>query len=101
MMVSSEIHIHYIMAFNNTTSAFWHNIVPSYRSWSPRKDKEESTILALIVLCIAMINALIFLTLFCYRMHNIGRRRQRLQKTTSHLRTQLLNKLHTIDATET
>ena len=91
------------MAFNNTTTTllFWDDIIPSYRSWSPRKEKEESTILALIVLCIALINALIFLTLFCYQMHNIGRRRKRLQKTTSDHRTQLLNKLHTINATET
>ena len=91
------------MAFNNTTSTlqFWYDIVPSYPSWSPQKEKEESTILALIVLCIAMINAMIFLTLFCYQMHNIGRRRRRMQQTTSHYRTQLLDKPNIIDTTET
>ena len=101
MIVSSEIHIHYIMAFNNTTTAFWYNIVPSYRSWSPRKEKEESTILALIVLCIAMINALIFLTLFCYQMHNIGKCRRRMQQTAFHYRAKLLEKPSGVDVTQT
>ncbi len=89
------------MAFNNTTTTlqFWDDIVPIYRSWSPRKEKEESTILALIVLCIAMINAMTFLILFYYQMYNIGRRRHRMQQTTSRYRTQLLDKPIDLDTT--
>ena len=91
------------MAFNNTTttSQFWRDIVPSYRSWSPQKKKEESTILALIVLCIAMINAMIFLTLFCYRMHNIGKQRRSMQQTAFHYRAKLLDKPNATDVIET
>ena len=76
--------------------------IPHYRSWSPQKDKEKSVILTLIILCIAMINAVIFLTLFCYQMHNIGkRRRHRMQQTAFHYRAKLLNKPADVDTTQT
>ena len=91
------------MAFNNTTSMlhFEDDSIPHYRSWSPQKDKEKSVIITLIILCIAMINAVIFLTLFCYQMHNIGRRRRRMQQTAFHYRAKLLNKPADVDTTGT
>ena len=90
------------MAFNNTTTTllFWGDSIPKYRSWSLQKENRKDVTLSLIILCIAMINAMIVLTLFCYQMHNIGRHRRRMQQTSSHYRTQLLDKPISIDATQ-
>ena len=69
-----------MMALNNTTATllFWDDSIPNYRSWSPQKENKKDDTLSLIILCIAMINAMIFLTLFCYHIHNIGGRHRRM-----------------------
>ena len=91
------------MAFNNTTTTllFWDDSIPNYRSWSPQKENRKDVTLSLIILCIAMINAMIFLTLFCYQMHRIGRRRHHMQQTAFHYRAKLLNKPIGVDTTQT
>ena len=52
-------------------------------------------------MCIAIINSMIFLTLFCYQMHNIGKRRRRMQQTAFHYRAKLLEKPNGVDITQT
>ena len=88
------------MTSNNTSSTllFWNESVPSYRSYAPQKEGGKDIIFSLIVLCIAMINAIIFMTLFCYQMRKIGKQRH-IQQKQSHCRVKLLNKPTDMDIT--